>query len=141
MPKKTRAEELTELFNKTPEMQECQQTAGSIKNRLDPEDTVSIKIEVPKEFVRLTEFLEEGDKAEGANVEAAGMKFVRIPLTIQFSGDAFSASMNPSRDSRIPLHEIRRSCMVGSPSWAWASNPERKSLQHLIRSRLQQPAR
>lgn len=58
MPKKTRAEELTELFNETPEMQECQQTAGSITNKLDPEDTVSITIEVPKELVRLTEFLE-----------------------------------------------------------------------------------
>jgi hypothetical protein len=59
MPKKTRSEELTELFNKTPEMQECQQTAGSITNKLDPEDTVSVTIEVPKEFIRLTEFLEQ----------------------------------------------------------------------------------
>lgn len=58
MPKKTRAEELTEMFYKTPEMQECKQTAGSITNKLDPGDTVSVTIEVPKEFVRLTEFLE-----------------------------------------------------------------------------------
>ncbi|HEV8414166.1 MAG TPA: hypothetical protein VGQ49_11265 [Bryobacteraceae bacterium] len=59
MPKKTRSEELTELFNKTPEMQECSQTAGAIANKLDPEDTVPVTIEVPKEFVRLTEFLEQ----------------------------------------------------------------------------------
>ena len=58
MPKKTRAEELAELFYQTPEMQECKQTAGSITGKLDPGDTVSIKIEVPKEFIRLTEFLE-----------------------------------------------------------------------------------
>lgn len=64
MPKKTRAEELTELFYKTPEMQECKQTAGSITNKLDPEDTVSIKIDVPKEFIRLTEFLEQKRAAE-----------------------------------------------------------------------------
>lgn len=65
MPKKTKAAELTELFNKTPEMQECRQTAGSIANKLDPEDTVSIEIDVPKEFIRLTEFLEE-KRASGA---------------------------------------------------------------------------
>jgi len=35
MSKKTRAEELTELFHKTPEMQECKETAGSILNKLD----------------------------------------------------------------------------------------------------------
>ena len=67
MPKKTKAAELTELFYKTPEMQECQQTAGSIANKLDPEDTVAIKIDVPKEFIRLTEFLEE-KRASGAGV-------------------------------------------------------------------------
>ena len=59
MSKKTKAQELTELFRKTPEMQECALVAGSIVSKLDPEDTVSIKIDVPKEFVRLTEFLEQ----------------------------------------------------------------------------------
>ena len=59
MPKKTRAEELTDLFYKTPEMQECKQTAGAINNSLDPEDTVSVTLAVPKEFMRLVEFLEE----------------------------------------------------------------------------------
>ena len=58
MSKKTRAEELTELFLKTPEMQECKLAAGSIANKLDPDDTVAVTIDVPKEFVRLTEFLE-----------------------------------------------------------------------------------
>jgi hypothetical protein len=55
----SRAEQLTKLFLKTPEMQECRVTAGSITNKLDEEDTVSVKIAVPKEFVRLTEFLEQ----------------------------------------------------------------------------------
>ena len=59
MATKTRAEDLTEQFNAMPEMQECKQTAGSIRNKLDPEDTVSIAIDVPKEFIRLTEFLEK----------------------------------------------------------------------------------
>lgn len=59
MSTKTRAQELTAQFNATPEMQECNLTAGSIRNKLDPEDTVSVQIDVPKEFIRLTEFLEK----------------------------------------------------------------------------------
>jgi hypothetical protein len=55
----SRAAQLTKAFNETPEMLELRQTAGSIMNKLDPEDTVSIKIDVPKEFVRLVEFLEK----------------------------------------------------------------------------------
>jgi hypothetical protein len=42
-------------------------TAGSITNKLDPGDTVSIKIEVPKEFIRLTEFLKQ-KRVSGAKV-------------------------------------------------------------------------
>jgi hypothetical protein len=53
------AERLTKLFNKTPEMQECRQTADSINNRLNPDDTVPVQIDVPREFLRLTEFLEQ----------------------------------------------------------------------------------
>ena len=55
----SRAAQLTKLFYETAEGKELRQTAGSILNKLDPEDTVSIKIDVPKEFVRLTEFLEQ----------------------------------------------------------------------------------
>ena len=64
MPKKTRSEELTAQFFQTPEMQECKQMAGSVNNKLDPGDTVSIRIDVPKEFIRLTEFLEMKRAAE-----------------------------------------------------------------------------
>jgi hypothetical protein len=53
------AEQLTKLFNKTPEMQECRETADSITNSLNPEDTVTVQIDVPREFLRLTEFLEQ----------------------------------------------------------------------------------
>ncbi len=51
----SRAAQLTKLFYETAEGKELRQTAGSILNKLDPEDTVSIKIDVPKEFVRLTD--------------------------------------------------------------------------------------
>jgi len=56
---KTRAQELTELFYKTPEMQECKQIAGTVNGRLDPDDTVPVTLAVPKEFIRLTDFLEQ----------------------------------------------------------------------------------
>ena len=52
-------EALGKLFLKTPEMQECVTTADSINNRLNPEDTVTVQIDVPREFIRLTEFLEQ----------------------------------------------------------------------------------
>jgi hypothetical protein len=55
----TPAERLTKLFLKTPEMEEWRQTADSINNRLNPEDTVAVQVDVPREFIRLTEFLEQ----------------------------------------------------------------------------------
>jgi hypothetical protein len=55
----SRAVQLTKLFYKTPEMQECRLTADSINNALNPDDTVSVQIHVPREFLRLTEFLEQ----------------------------------------------------------------------------------
>lgn len=65
MANKTKAEELTALFYQTPEMQECKKTADAIANQLDPEDTVAVTIDVPKEFIRLTDFL-EGKRAADA---------------------------------------------------------------------------
>jgi ATP-dependent 26S proteasome regulatory subunit len=58
-PQESRAAALTKLFLQTPEMQEFQLVAGTIANKLDPKDTVSITIDIPKQFVRLTEFLEQ----------------------------------------------------------------------------------
>jgi len=55
----TTAERLSKLFYKTPEMEECRQTADSINNSLNPDDTVPVQINVPREFLRLTEFLEQ----------------------------------------------------------------------------------
>jgi hypothetical protein len=61
------AERLTKLFYKTPEMQECSQTADAINTSLDPEDTVPVQIDVPRQFIRLTEFLEQ-KRATAASV-------------------------------------------------------------------------
>jgi hypothetical protein len=55
----SRAQALTRLFLQTPDMKECQLVAGGIANKLDPGDTVSITIDVPKQFVLLTDFLEQ----------------------------------------------------------------------------------
>jgi len=62
------AERLSKLFHKTSEMQECRQTADSINNRLNPDDTVAVQLDVPREFIRLTEFLEQ-KRATAAGVE------------------------------------------------------------------------
>jgi hypothetical protein len=64
----SRAALLTKLFWKTTEMQECRQTADSINNRLNQEDTVAVQLDVPREFIRLTEFLEQ-KRATAAGVE------------------------------------------------------------------------
>jgi hypothetical protein len=62
MAKKSRAE-LTELFNKTPEMQECKSTAGALVNQVHDGNTVSVQVELPRALVQLVEFL-EGKRAE-----------------------------------------------------------------------------
>jgi hypothetical protein len=55
----SRRAQLTKLFYQTPEGQEVRLTADSINNKLNMGDTLPIKIDVPKEFIRLTEFLEK----------------------------------------------------------------------------------
>src|SRR5579863_7333053 len=52
-PPKTKAEQLTALFLKTPEMQECAQTADAINSALNEDDTVPIRIDVPRQLIRL----------------------------------------------------------------------------------------
>jgi hypothetical protein len=47
------------LFYQTPEGRELRQIADSINAKLNVGDTVAVKIDVPKEFIRLTEFLEQ----------------------------------------------------------------------------------
>jgi hypothetical protein len=68
MAEKNKLEELSRLFGKTPEMQECVKTAGAINSQLDPGDTVPVKIDIPKQFIQLTEFLEQ------KRATAAGVK-------------------------------------------------------------------
>jgi hypothetical protein len=60
--------ELSKLFNKTAEMQECIATADSISNQLNEADTVAVKLQVPRELLRLTDFLEK-KRAIAAGVE------------------------------------------------------------------------
>ena len=71
MPKKSRAAELTELFYKTPEMQECKTTAGTFVNQVHDGNTVSVKIELPRALVQLAEFLERKRAGEGGKARSA----------------------------------------------------------------------
>ena len=64
----SREERLSRIFLETPEAKECRQTADSINNRLNPDDTVPVQIDVPREFLRLTEFLER-KRATAVGVE------------------------------------------------------------------------
>jgi hypothetical protein len=54
-----REKKLTALFYKTPEMQECRETADSININLNTDDTVAVQLNIPREFIRLTDFLEQ----------------------------------------------------------------------------------
>ena len=67
-PTSSRAAELTKLFYKTAEMQDYTLTLAAIEAGLDMEDTVPVKIDVPREFIRLTEFLEL-KRATAAGIE------------------------------------------------------------------------
>jgi hypothetical protein len=67
-PTSSGAAELTKLFYKTAEMQDYSLTLAAIEAGLDMEDTVPVKIDVPREFIRLTEFLEL-KRATAAGVE------------------------------------------------------------------------
>lgn len=71
MTKKSRAAELTELFNKTPEMQECKTTAGTLLNQVHDGNTVSIKVELPRALVQLAEFLERKRAEDGGKARTA----------------------------------------------------------------------
>lgn len=55
----SRAARLTKLFYQTPEGRELRRIADSINAKLNVGDTVAVKIDVPKEFIRLTDFLEQ----------------------------------------------------------------------------------
>ena len=65
----TTAAELTAAFLKTPEMQECRTTAGTILNQVYDGNTVSITIKLPRALVQLAEFLER-KRAEDGGVKA-----------------------------------------------------------------------
>lgn len=97
MPNKTRAEEVTELFYQTPEMQEYKQTAGSITSKLDPGDTVSIKIDVPKEFIRLTEFLEMKRVAGGTGAPRPAAKVLNQIMLNELHDQLHWLVVSPTR--------------------------------------------
>lgn len=63
-PPPSRIAELTKLFYKTAEMQDYSLSLGAIEAGLDPEDTVPIKIDVPRGFLKLVEFLEKNRAAD-----------------------------------------------------------------------------
>ena len=63
----SRAARLAKLFYETPDGRQLRETVQSINNELDEEDTVSVQLQVPRQFMRLIEFL-EGKRAANAGV-------------------------------------------------------------------------
>ena len=58
------AEELTKVFMSTPEMIEHVETIDDILDKLDEEDTQAVTIQVPKQFIRMLEFMERKNAAD-----------------------------------------------------------------------------
>ncbi len=53
------SDELSKLFSQTPEMQEWKQFSGTVNASLDEDDTVPVQLNVPRQFIRMVEFLEQ----------------------------------------------------------------------------------
>ena len=71
-PKTKTAEELTAAFLKTPAMAEHTKIIGTVNAQLDPGDTETVCLQIPKQFLTMLEFVErnnasdEGRKADPA---------------------------------------------------------------------------
>jgi hypothetical protein len=87
-PTSHRAAELTKLFYKTAEMQDYTLTLAAINADLDPEDTVPVKIDVPRGFLRLVEFLEQ-KRASDAEVSPQPAPIVLSQLVVNELHDQF----------------------------------------------------
>src|SRR5262245_39503527 len=99
MPKKTRSQELTELFHKTPEMQEYTRRVGTINARLDPGDTVSVTLAIPKQFMSLIEFIEEKNAAEAGGKPKPAKKVLNQILVNELHEQLHWAVVEPARFS------------------------------------------
>jgi hypothetical protein len=68
-----RAAQLTKLFLKTPEMVEYAQVIGDVNDKLDTDDTVTVGLQIPKQFITMLEFVERTEAAhEGREPEPVG---------------------------------------------------------------------
>ncbi len=56
-PKTKTAEELTAAFLKTPAMVEHTKIIGTVNAQLDPKDTETVCLKIPKQFLTMLEFV------------------------------------------------------------------------------------
>lgn len=67
------AQELTKAFLKTPEMVEHARVIGAVNDKLDTDDTVTVGLQIPKQFLTMLEFVERTEAAhEGREPEPVG---------------------------------------------------------------------
>ncbi len=75
------AAELTAAFLKTPAMAEHVKTIGTVNAQLDPQDTGTISLQIPKEFLTMLEFVERNNAADaGRDAEPADKVLAQIVL-------------------------------------------------------------
>jgi hypothetical protein len=67
------AQELTKAFLKTPEMVEHARVIGEVNDKLDTDDTVTVGLQIPKQFITMLEFVSRTEAAhEGREPEPVG---------------------------------------------------------------------
>jgi hypothetical protein len=67
-PKTKTAAELTAAFLKTPAMAEHTKIIGTVNAQLDPKDTETICLKIPKQFLTMLEFVERNNAADMGRV-------------------------------------------------------------------------
>ena len=80
-PKTKTAEELTAAFLKTPAMVEHTKVIGTVNAQLDPGDTKTVSLKIPKQFLTMLEFVERNNAAEkGRKADPAAKVLGQIVL-------------------------------------------------------------
>ena len=79
--KTTTAAELTAAFLKTPAMVEHSKVIGTVNAQLDPGDTETVSLKIPKQFLTMLEFVERNNAADKGRKAAPAAKVLgRIVL-------------------------------------------------------------
>lgn len=88
-------EELTAAFLKTPEMVELAKIAGEVNAKVDPGDTQTVCVKVPKQLIRLMDFMERKYAAVAGRKPASVAKALSQIATNELHDDLHLATVAP----------------------------------------------